>query len=77
MSDADEHDPLEALRALPVHAPPPGADRAARAAFTESSAPWQLRTFFGVTRALVPVALAGVVGVYLSWAFAAALALQN
>ena len=72
-----DDDELRSLRDLPVWQPPPQGDRLAREAFNTQFAPWPMRTLGIVSRAMVPVALAGVIGIYLSWAFSAALALQN
>ncbi len=65
----------EALRALPRHAPPPGPPAEARAAFLQGASheTWSAR----LTRIAVPAVLASVVGLYLSWAFAAAIALNQ
>jgi len=68
---------LRSLRDLPVHEAPPHGDRSAREAFASSFAPWPVRTLLVLSRAVVPVALASVVGIYLSWAFSVALSLQN
>ena len=80
-----EDDPLlRALRELPPRAPH-GDDVAAarrakataRAAFVRAfeDDPWHVRFFGSAGRAAVPVVLASVVGIYLTWAVAAANAL--
>lgn len=66
---------LRHLRASPA----PRAQAVARAAFTRAFEPvrWYERPMTFVSRTSVPVALAGVVVIYLSWAFAAASALMH
>ncbi|MBX3188425.1 MAG: hypothetical protein KF819_15515 [Labilithrix sp.] len=81
MSD-DKRDPLlEALRELPTLASSDAAaearhQRQARAAYARA---FEARPGFAVSagRAVVPLVLAGVVGIYLSWAIAAATALVH
>jgi hypothetical protein len=68
MSDLEKR-----LRDLPVRAPEPSALPAARAEF-ERSFGRKSRPF--IVRGALPFALAGIVGIYLSWAFAAAFALN-
>ena len=72
---------LRALRELPVHAEPPSshARAAARAAFVRAfdDSPWYARALGTAGRATVPVVLASVVGLYLFWAFATAIALNQ
>lgn len=70
-----EEDPLlRALRELPrpaMDAPvETRARREARAAFVHAfdDAPWYGRFLGSASRAIVPVALATVVGIYLTWA---------
>ncbi|HEY8075966.1 MAG TPA: hypothetical protein VIF62_17685 [Labilithrix sp.] len=69
---------LRALRELPRPEPDAeAADRArrgARAAFAQAfeDVPWHARFLGTASRAVVPVALAGIVGVYLTWAIATA-----
>ncbi|MBX3227930.1 MAG: hypothetical protein KIT84_28115 [Labilithrix sp.] len=76
MSDETPDDRLlKSLRDLPVHAAPKNG--AARAAFVGAFAPWHVRVAAGVGRGLVPVALASIVGVYLTWAFGMALSVMN
>ncbi|MCW5835010.1 MAG: hypothetical protein KIS78_21600 [Labilithrix sp.] len=75
-------DPLvRALRELPTHADGSAgrAPAAARAAFLRAfdDAPWYARALATAGRASVPVVLASVVGLYLFWAFAAAIALNQ
>lgn len=66
---------LERLRELPVRSAVESVDLAARAAFVSA---FQSRSLFGrLARGIVPAALAGIVGVYLSWAFSLAIALNN
>ncbi len=73
------------LGGLPMLGPPPTSERrvsaAARAAFVHAfddhAAPWCARALFRAGRATFPVFLASVVGVYLSWAFATAIALNQ
>lgn len=72
---------LRALRELPAHpAEEPGAarlGRAARTAFVEATTPRTLSERLGLraTRAVMPVVLASIVGVYMLWALQAASAL--
>lgn len=72
-----------ALRELPVrgpmHASRQQAPAAARAAFVRAfeDAPWYAKALASAGRATVPVVLASVVGLYLFWAFAAAIALNQ
>ncbi len=79
MKDTD-HDPLlDRLRQLPLHEPSaaPGRDprRAARAAFADGAAgAGSLRV---ASRALVPLVLASLVGLDLSWAFSAVIAMNH
>ncbi|MBX3221715.1 MAG: hypothetical protein KF795_14460 [Labilithrix sp.] len=77
----DDDPLLRALRALPVHPDPTPrhASAAARAAFVRAfdDAPWYARAFGAAGRATVPVVLASVVGLYLFWAFATAIALNQ
>jgi hypothetical protein len=76
---------LEALRSLPVRDAPPGvaADvrASALAAFDAAHGGTRAKVVFGALRLWsrfgVPVLLAGVVCVYLRWAFAATLSLYN
>ncbi len=81
--DADEDSLMRQLGALPVRAPSEAveaqASRAARAAFVRACdpAPWYAKAFAEAARATVPVVLASVVGLYLSWAFATAIALNQ
>ncbi len=69
---------LRALRELPRPEPDAAVEgrarREARAAFARAfeDVPWHARVFGGAARAVVPVALAGIVGVYLTWAIATA-----
>ncbi len=80
MSSEPESDDalLRALRELPRPELDRAADdrvrRNARAAFTRAfdGSPWHARLFGTAARAAVPVALAGIVGVYLTWAIATA-----
>jgi hypothetical protein len=82
-----EDDMIRALRELPVHeASSSGRDRdalriqaTARAAFVRAfeDAPWYTRIFGSAAGAVVPVALASVVGLYLFWAFAVAISLNQ
>ena len=72
MSDND--DPL---RKLPVLMAEADARPAARQAFARAFDPWHLRVLGIFSRSLVPVALASIVGLYLTWAFAAAISLNN
>jgi hypothetical protein len=78
----DKDDPLlRALRELPTQRDESDTSRRAkaiaRAAFVRSfdDEPWHTRVFGTASRAAVPVVLAGVVGIYLMWAVAAANAL--
>jgi hypothetical protein len=82
MSNTPEDDPLlAALRQLPSRAVNGAVEdrlqRSARAAYVRSfeGSAWHspLAGFFG--RAAVPVFLAGIVGLYMTWAIAAATAL--
>jgi anti-sigma factor RsiW len=75
MSTQDEQDPLlRALRELPrpeMDAKVESrAKREARAAFVRAfeDVPWHSRMLGTASRAVVPVALATVVGIYLTWA---------
>ena len=74
---------LRALRELPPHTPQGSsahrAPAAARAAFVYAfdDGPWYAKLGGSVSRALVPVVLASVVGLYLFWAFAAAISLNQ
>jgi len=74
---------IRRLRDLRVHAPSSAsqaqASRAARAAFVRAwdVAPWYARVFASAGRAGMPVVLASVVGLYLFWAFATAIALNR
>lgn len=76
-------DLLRALRALPTHpvtsAPGRRVEEAARAAFLRAfdDAPWYAKMFDRAGRAALPVVLASVVGLYLFWAFATAIALNQ
>jgi hypothetical protein len=79
MNQEPEDELFRDLRKLPranVTAPE-RAERAARTAFVRAGADrgWASRFFPAVGRACVPVALASVVGLYLFWAFATAIAL--
>lgn len=60
-----------ALRELPRHAAPAQAGARARAAFVASGRPSPM------TRAGLPLVLAGVVGTYLVWAFSAAITVST
>lgn len=75
----NEHDDLlKRLGQLPVHAERNDRARdAARAAFVRSFERTSAieRLFLASARASVPIVLASVVGVYLFWAFAAAIAM--
>ena len=78
----DPTDPLlAALRQLPSHAMEGSAEsrlqRQARAAYARSfeSSPWQNPAATLLGRAAVPIFLAGIVGLYLTWAIGAATAL--
>jgi hypothetical protein len=82
--EKENDDPLlQALRALPTHAVtgPPGsrAREEARRAFVEAfdDRPFLLRFFGSAGRAAVPVVLASVVGLYLFWAFAVAIMINQ
>lgn len=71
---------LLALRELPTRAAEStSAPAVARAAFVRaaSGSPWYARGLATAGRAMVPVVLASVVGLYLFWAFAAAIALNQ
>jgi hypothetical protein len=68
------------LRALPELASPPAQVRdAARAAFVRAfdAAPCYERILSAAGRQAVPLVLASVVGLYLFWAFATAIALAH
>ncbi len=81
MSHEEPDDLLRALRDLP--SPDVDAARAARvgrharAAFVESATPAPILVRLGVVtgRAVMPVVLASIIGVYLVWALSAATAL--
>jgi hypothetical protein len=80
--DPSIEDPLlAALRQLPAHAMETSADtrlhRQARAAFVRNAegSTWSLTATGLAGRAAVPIFLAGVVGLYMTWAIAAATAL--
>lgn len=82
--ETPETDPLlRALRALPTPAMDPRdearARYAARAAYAREfePAPWHGRAASRLGRAVVPVALATVVGIYLTWAIGTASALMH
>ena len=88
--DLETKDPLlEALRHLPSHAVDAQLDpaqlrlkREARAAYVRSFEGssfhrWQGSVMSKVGRAAVPIFLAGVVGLYMSWAIGAATALLH
>ncbi len=84
MSNHHDDDPLlAALRQLPSHALNGAVEdrlqRSARSAYVRSfeAAAWHspLAGLFG--RAAVPVFLAGIVGLYMTWAIAAATALVH
>ena len=93
MSDTDDDKPapsigdplLAALRQLPSHAMDGGPEarlqRQARAAYTRSFDPgasaWSSSFTALAGKAAVPVLLAGIVGLYMTWAFAAATALLH
>lgn len=74
---------LAALRELPAHAPTASADvrlqREARAAFdrtfADAARPFPAAAL--LTRAAVPIFLAGIVGIYMTWAISAATALTQ
>ncbi len=76
---------LAALRQLPSHAMDGGPEarlqRQARAAyarsFDSSGSAWSSSFTTLAGRAAVPVLLAGIVGLYMTWAFAAATALLH
>jgi hypothetical protein len=70
---------LRALRELPAHAASDRVPGNARAAFARAfdGAPWYAKLFGTAGRALVPTVLASVVGLYLFWAFATAIALNH
>jgi hypothetical protein len=81
---AAETDPLlAALRLLPSRTMDDSAEsrlqRQARAAYVRSfePSPWPLSGANLVGRAAVPVFLAGVVGIYMMWAIAAATAIVH
>ncbi len=81
-ADATDGDALlHALRELPRHAPSPERriHGAARAAFLREfeDVPFYVKLLGGAGRAVVPVALASVVGLYLFWAFAVAISLNQ
>jgi hypothetical protein len=77
MSDEDDV-LLRALRELP-RADAPDGRREARTAFLAAfrDDPWHVRAARPFTRLAVPVALAGIVALYLSWAVNAASALMQ
>ena len=85
--DPETNDPLlAALRQLPSHAVDAHLDpshtrlkREARAAYLRSfeDSSWHGSAMSKVGRAAVPVFLAGIVGVYMTWAIAAATALVH
>jgi hypothetical protein len=90
MSDAKITEPtppedplLAALRELPPLAVDGSAEarlqRQARASYVRAfeGSPWHSSATSIVGRAAVPVLLAGVVGLYMTWAFAAAVALVH
>jgi hypothetical protein len=74
---------LAALRLLPSHAMEGGPEsrlqRQARAAYARSfePSPWSSSVAGLAGKAAVPVFLAGIVGLYMTWAFAAATALLH
>jgi hypothetical protein len=74
--DEEEDALLRALRALPT-TDAPDQKREARAAFVAAfrADPWLVRAARPLSRLAVPVALAGIVVVYLGWAVDAATAL--
>jgi len=79
-----DHDPLlAALRQLPAHSMEGAAgsrlQRQARAAFVRNAegSAWSRTSTSLFGRAAVPLFLAGVVGLYMSWAIAAATALVH
>jgi hypothetical protein len=81
---ADPNDPLLAsLRELPPLAIDASLDkrlqREARAVYVRSfeDTPWYGTAFRKVGRAAVPVFLAGIVGLYMTWAIATATALVH
>ena len=84
-SDKPAPDPiLAALRELPSHAMEGGPEsrlqRQARAAYTrsfEAGDGWSSSFTALAGKAAVPVFLAGIVGLYMTWAFAAATALLH
>lgn len=83
-ADSHAEDPLlAALRALPARTTSSSADtrlqRQARAAYVRSfeGSTWHDAATGVVGRAAVPVFLAGVVGIYMMWAIAAATALVH
>lgn len=85
-NESEAQDPLlAALRALPSRAglqddsAEARLQRQARAAYARSfeGSPWHASATSLVGRAAVPVFLAGVVGLYMTWAIAAATALVH
>ena len=78
-----EDELIRGLRELPLHAPSPRSHEqvaaSARAAFVRAfdDSPWYVKAFASAAHATVPVVLASVVGLYLFWAFAAAIALNQ
>ena len=74
----NDDDDLRALRDLP-RPDAPDHERAARAAFVSAfrDDPWHVRAARPLGRAFVPAVLAGIVGIYLSWAVNAASALMH
>jgi hypothetical protein len=74
MTDED----LRALRELP-RPEAPDQERHARAAFLAAfrDDPWHVRAARPLGRLAVPAVLAGIVGIYLSWAVGAASALMH
>jgi hypothetical protein len=80
----EPNDPLlAALRELPAHAVDAPMDtrlkREARAAYLRSfePSPWHGGALDKVSRAAFPVFLAGIVGLYMTWAIATATALVH
>lgn len=74
MSDPEQPDDLARLRALPQHDNHANPSPAARAAFDRA---FGRKPASGALEFAVPVGLLGVVGVYLLWAFGAAIALYH
>jgi hypothetical protein len=74
---------IRELRALPTRGPSVDSAKqtsvTARAAFVHAfqDASWHAKVLSRASRATVPVVLASVVGLYLFWAFAAAIALHQ